>query len=79
MVSLNKGFKCKILPFVIRSDLKMASYLVARLIRDCPWLVYQYCHFLPMPLKLEILFYLKKSREVHYPESISYEFKLRRL
>jgi len=59
------------------NDLQLASYVIARLIKESPWLLYEYCTFLPLKLRVDTLLYLHKSKQIDYPDSLSYVFKHR--
>uniref|UniRef100_A0A7M5XKB4 Uncharacterized protein n=1 Tax=Clytia hemisphaerica TaxID=252671 RepID=A0A7M5XKB4_9CNID len=58
-------------------DLQMSSYVITRLLlqADAPWLVYEFCSFIPQRLKFDILYYVEKIDSYCYPRDISFVHK----
>jgi len=52
----------------------MSSYVITRLLLDAnaPWLVYEFCTFLPYALQIEILYYVQKMKMYIYPRDVSF-------
>jgi len=63
---------------MFRKDLLLASYAITNLIIDCPWLVYEFCAFLPYSLRIHILYFMKENKqEISYPSNIAFQYEHR--